>query len=82
MDSQAGGWPIPVSGLIGKLKEATMYGIPEYLVHVAEIEGGGLERVISKHSLVAHIHSVDKHEDGQESPGNALLITNIQQFHF
>ena len=81
MDGQTRGWPVPIDGLVGKLKEAAVYGISEYLVHIAQVEGGGLERFISKHSQAAHVYCIDEHEDDQQPPGDTLLIANMQQFH-
>ncbi len=55
-----------------------MNGVPEHLVHVAKIEGGRLERVITQHSLVTHLQAVDDHHQSQKRPGQARLPAQIK----
>ena len=58
-----------------------MDGIPEHLIHVAKVKCCCLECVVAKHSLVAHVYSVNKHGEHQETPGYPLFCTYIEPFH-
>ena len=73
MNSEARRRPIPVDGLVGKLKEAAMNGVPHDLVHVAQVKSGGFEGGIAHYSLVTHGKAIDEHDYSQEYPGYRLL---------
>ncbi len=64
---------LPVDTAIGEAERMAVEGIPDGLVHVAQIEGVSVVRGVSQEAVLAEHQRVERHADDDQRPGQAKL---------
>ncbi len=62
----------PVATLVGKSEGMAVQCIPHRLIHIAQIEGRGLEGGIAQDHLLTHPATVRDDQHDKQKPGDAL----------